>query len=72
MESTDNLDICMVCGTTHESELWGAQCCGGSCVHLIECSGCSNVMGQLTDDDYCGPDVLYCHECVTKAEGARR
>lgn len=63
-------DICMSCGKKHPSQLWGATC---SCrtpkmvVHLHKCNGCARVMGQRTDDDYCGPELLFCPDCVSAA-----
>ena len=70
MES-DLKDICMNCGKEHDYKIWGATClCGFSNVmHRQSCSGgCGAIMAQITDDDYCGPESLYCPECVKKAE----
>ena len=67
----DLKDICMHCGKEHEYKIWGAKClCGFSnVVHQQRCSGngCEVIMGQLTDDDYCGPEEMYCPECMDKA-----
>ena len=65
----DMEDICITCGKEVESELWGGKCEEGHVVvHQQKCSGCDAIMGQVTDDDYCGPELLYCPECVTKAK----
>ena len=65
----EHTDLCMACGKQHESELWGAKCdCQNpEVVHLQKCSGCDAIMGQITDDDYCGPKLLYCPSCVKHA-----
>jgi hypothetical protein len=61
-------DICLNCGAEHQSTLWGADCkCDHpNVVHQQKCSGCENITGQITDDDYCGPEKSYCHECLNK------
>jgi hypothetical protein len=61
-------DICMHCGKEHEIKLWGADC---NCekpnvIHQEKCNGCDNIIGQITDDDHCGPEKIYCHECINK------
>lgn len=62
-------DVCLSCGKDHNFELWGAKCkCRSpNVVHKAKCDGCDNVMGQITDDDYHGPEKLYCHQCVGNA-----
>lgn len=62
-------DICLNCGAEHERVFWGAECaCGNeNVVHQLKCNGCGRVVGVITDDDYCGPDKLYCPDCVDKA-----
>jgi hypothetical protein len=59
-------DLCVNCGKEYDSELWGAECdCGKSnTVHQQKCNGCGRVCGQITDDDYCGPEKLYCPDCL--------
>jgi hypothetical protein len=62
-------DICLNCGRMHERALWGAAC---SCqeanvVHQEKCNGCDSVVGQITDDDFCGPEKIYCADCIDKA-----
>lgn len=63
-------DICISCGSEHDEERWGAKCnCGQSnTVHQIKCSGCDAVMGQITSDDYCSPEKIYCPWCINKAK----
>ena len=71
LDMEDDLkDICMNCGKEHEYKLWGAPCgCGNAeVVHQQKCNGCEVIMGQRTDDDYCGPELLYCPECINKAK----
>lgn len=52
----------------YESKLWGAHCSCSSpnVVHQNECQGCGRIIGQITDDDFCGPEKLYCPDCVDK------
>lgn len=72
---TDRKDICLNCGTELEFEIWGAKCdCDKpNVVHQQECNGCNRIIGQITDDDYCGPDKLYCPDCVDKSrKGSRK
>ena len=62
-------DLCLNCGREFvgkECKLWGAicDCSSPDVVHLWKCKGCSNVLGFIIDDDYCGPEKLYCHDCV--------
>lgn len=66
-------DLCMNCGAEHESKVWGAHCtCGASnVVHQEACNGCGRIIGQITDDDHCGPSKLYCPDCVDQAKEAR-
>lgn len=59
-------DICISCGSEMKREIWGAAC---SCenenvVHQQPCSGCGRIIGQITDDDFCGPEKLYCPDCI--------
>jgi len=62
-------DLCMSCGKEHAWKLWGAVCdCGNSkTVHLVSCDGCNQTLGQLTDDDYCAPEKIYCTDCIAVA-----
>jgi len=62
-------DICLNCGKEHKSGLWGSKCdCDNpNVVHQIKCGGCDNIIGFVCDDDYCGVDKIYCHECLNKA-----
>lgn len=62
-------DICLNCGKEHDSKLFGAKCdCDKpNVVHQIKCDGCDNIIGVIGEDDYCGDDKLYCHECLNKA-----
>jgi len=62
-------DLCLNCSKEHEYTVWGAECdCGNpNVVHQQKCTGCNNIIGQITDDDYCGPKKLYCHECMNSA-----
>lgn len=66
---SDLKDLCLNCGAEHESELWGANCgCGNSnVVHQQACNGCGRIVGQITGDDYVGPEKLYCPDCMDKA-----
>lgn len=59
-------DLCLNCGSELESELWGATCsCSApNVVHQQLCNGCSRIVGQITDDDYCAPEKLYCSDCM--------
>ena len=59
-------DFCLNCRKTHDSKLWGADCdCDKpNVVHTIKCDGCENILGQITDDDYCEPEKIYCHICM--------
>lgn len=59
-------DRCLNCGAEHNRELWGATCsCGNAnVVHQEKCTGCGSVIGQITDDDYHGPEKLYCPACM--------
>ena len=73
---SDDLDLCMNCGREVESELWGGNCnCSDpNVVHQEQCNECNKIIGQITDDDYCGPEKLYCSDCMDKARAkyARR
>ena len=62
-------DICLNCGAEIESALWGGKCgCNNSnVVHQYKCYGCNKLIGMVIDDDYCGPEKLYCPDCVDKA-----
>jgi len=66
---SDTKDLCLNCGTEHESELYGAKCnCGAvNVVHQQACDDCGRMIGQITDDDYCGPVKLYCPDCMDKS-----
>lgn len=59
-------DICLGCGKKHLSKTWGAECgCEApNVVHERKCTGCSSVLGFIIDDDYCGPEKLYCSTCM--------
>ena len=62
------LDLCITCGKRVSVTLWGKGCeAGHSAVHLQPCNGCGRLCGQVTDDDYCGPDLLYCPDCIEAA-----
>jgi len=63
-------DICINCGKEHKSKLWGAICdCGKhKTVHQMKCNGCDNIIGYLIEDDFVGPSLVYCHECLKKAK----
>ena len=65
----DRKDFCLNCGAEHKSELWGAFCLcfAPNVVHQQACNGCGRVIGQITDDDFCGPEKLYCPDCMDKA-----
>jgi hypothetical protein len=62
-------DLCLGCGAEHDPMLWGAECsCAApNVVHQQSCGGCGRVVGQITDDDYCGPEKLYCPDCIDAA-----
>ena len=62
-------DICLNCGNELEKELWGGDCnCNlPNVVHQQPCTGCGRIIGQITDDDYCAPEKLYCPDCLDKA-----
>lgn len=62
------LDICLTCGEEMESKLWGAKCKKGhtKSVHQLKCDDCSNLIGVIVDDDYCGPEKLICPACLDK------
>jgi len=60
-------DICPGCGSQAPSQLWGSYCsCGKQRVHQMACTRCGRLCGQLTDDDYCGPEVMFCPDCLDK------
>jgi len=64
-------DLCLNCGKEREPELWGAKCnCDDypKVVHQMKCmgDGCNNIIGYMGEDDYCGIEELYCHECLNK------
>ena len=60
-------DLCLTCGKLHESKLWGADCePGHRVVHESACTECGRICGQITDDDYCGPEILVCPDCMDK------
>lgn len=67
-EVIDLNDLCLNCGVEHEHKLWGAPCnCDHpNVVHQQKCDGCERVVGQITDDDYCGPKKLYCPDFMDK------
>lgn len=65
-------DLCMTCGAEAERKLWGAKCnCGDGSVHQHKCDGCGRICGLTIDDDYCGPDKLFCPDCVDKAKSLK-
>lgn len=68
------MDICMNCGTKHETVLWGAPCtCDApNVVHLESCGKCGNPIGQIIYDDFCGPEKIYCSDCIRAVEQNRR
>ena len=59
-------DICLNCGAEIESALWGGKCgCNNSnVVHQYKCNGSNKLIGMVIDDDYCGPEKLYCPDCM--------
>lgn len=63
-------DICLNCGKEHGNELWGALCnCNKpNVVHQKQCDGCKKIIGYIIDDDYCGPEKLYCPQCVDSSK----
>lgn len=66
-------DLCVKCGAEVESELWGGKCkCGERAVHQVPCSLCGRICGTITDDDYCGPDVIACPDCMDEARARRK
>ena len=67
-------DLCLNCGAELAEKLWGAKC---SCespnvVHQQACMGCGRIIGQITDDDNCAPEKLYCPDCMDKARLSHR
>ena len=64
------MDKCLNCGNTMESILWGAKCnCDSpNVVHIDECDGCGQSIGHIGEDDYCGPEKLYCPDCVKRVD----
>jgi len=56
----------MNCGKEFESKTWGAKCdCENpNVVHLMKCKGCEEIIGQITYDDYNGPEKIYCPNCI--------
>lgn len=66
-------DICLNCGAELEYASFGAMCsCSApSVVHQQPCDGCGRMIGQLTDDDYCGPEKLYCPGCLDDRRGKK-
>ena len=72
MDEEELPDICLNCGNLVESALLGGECdCKTpNVVHQQPCDGCKRLIGQITDDDYCGPEKLYCPDCVDKARRA--
>lgn len=62
-------DLCLNCGSELDRKLWGASCsCSApNVVHQQQCNGCGRIVGQITDDDYCSPEKLYCPDCMDKA-----
>lgn len=68
MKDDGLMDLCLNCGAEHKPHLWGGPCsCGApNVVHRQKCDGCQRVIGQITDDDYCCPEKLYCPDCMDK------
>lgn len=66
----ENNDICLSCGREYEPILWGAKCTCDTpnVIHQSSCDGCGNTCGYIIDDDYCCPERLYCHVCISKAK----
>jgi hypothetical protein len=65
-------DFCLGCGREYENELWGANCTCDvpNVVHQKACDGCGSIMGYIIDDiddDYRGPEKLYCPGCLNKS-----
>ena len=62
-------DLCINCGEEVEADVWGGACtCDApNVVHQMECNGCGSIIGVITDDDYCGPEKLYCPSCMDRA-----
>lgn len=60
------LDICLSCGSELPRAIWGGECsCSNpNVVHQAPCSGCGRIIGQITDVDDCGPEKLYCPDCM--------
>ena len=67
-------DICLNCGTEYESMLWGVKCpCSvPNVIHRMPCTGCGEIIGYSMDDDYCGPEELYCPNCINKIKNNRK
>jgi len=73
----NNDDICEVCPTCKEfrrNDDPKARGCWPKCskkhdmVHIEECHSveCKNPIAILMDDEYCGPEILLCSDCVRK------
>ena len=59
--------ICMNCGKYHSLEMGKICECGSkNIIPLYECHECGKVLAVECDDSYCGVDVAYCSECVSK------
>ena len=62
------MDICMTCGKEVSYALWGGRCDPGhQTVHPESCVRCGRVCGVIIGDDYCGPTLMYCPDCIDKA-----
>ena len=44
--------------------LWPKCPKGHAAMHLMKCNTCGAEIGQVTDDDYCGPEQLACPGCI--------
>ena len=72
--SEDLKDFCLNCGKEHECCLWGAECdCDEpNVVHQLTCDTCNRILGLIIDDDYCGPEKIYCPDCMANARERKR
>lgn len=61
------LDLCITCGKQIPYKFGGAKCEDGHITtHQYPCMGCGVVLGLVVDDDYCGPELIYCNNCMNK------
>lgn len=62
------MDICAECGAKGRFGLWVEEACHPkNSYHTGKCDRCDNLIGYVTDDDYCGPEKILCSDCVKKA-----